>query len=427
MNAVRFHTRRRIPPIFRWLVLVVMTLVATALLWAHVTIMPQIIRAPGQIAPLGALHSVEHFEGGVIEKLSVKPGDAVKKGQILAVLHQPDVIASATRLRQSLMVSTQDVNRLEAILEFLGAATILPPAYDADTVAGLYQDAQIALYLSKKDALEARSERAQNSLIAARRVTDTMGGRVAALQSRQSRSQELFDRGLVTRAALEQVLDLIEVVRSEALQAEIGLLDAENQYSDTLSAIEAERIALQKQIQAELHATRNKVIELETELAVLDVTLQRSNVYAAVNGTVQTIEAATLGKVVPRGGEIMTILSAEDRLVAKIKLSPKDIGHVEPGMPAKISITTFDVRRFGHLTGSIATISPTSELNPQQEPFYEVVIDLDPLDHRDDGAQIQLRAGMEISGELLSDSQTLLSYFVGPIQRAIEKSFTERG
>ena len=54
-----------------------------------------------------------------------------------------------------------------------------------------------------------------------------------------------------------------------------------------------------------------------------------------------------------------------------------DLGHVEPGQPADVRISSYDFSRFGAVSGTVRQISATTFVDEQLMPYYRAVIALD--------------------------------------------------
>ncbi|MBM7068663.1 HlyD family type I secretion periplasmic adaptor subunit [Actibacterium sp. 188UL27-1] len=434
MSNPVFLVGRKPPRVFAWLIFLVCGLVSFAVFWAHNTVLPEIVRSSGEITPLGRLHNVGHYDGGVVDRILVRPGDRVAQGDLLAVIRKPDIEAEITRVRQQISAKEQDEARLQVMNTFLrreetpadGATPIELDQHQTWSSAQQYQLNQIDAYLRKRRTLEARTARALSSLKAARRVSQKIEARIASIGAREARALDLFNRGLTTVAQVEKETDILEQALSDALQADIRAIEAENRYSETLADIEDTRLAIQTEMQEELYRARVELDRLRIELELYEASMARSNILASADGTIQTVKFAARGEIVSPGSTVATILPENDKLVAKVRLDPSDIGHIDSTTPVRLGLTTFDVRRYGRVDGTIQAISPTSELNDRGEPFYEIVILLEKDHVEANGVRKSLRAGMEVSAEFLSEQRTVLEYFAGPIQSALSAAFTER-
>lgn len=420
---------RKTPRPFRWVILIATGFIGLAVYCAHITILPQIVRASGQIAPLGDLHFIGHFDGGVLENVSVRPGDSVQAGEVIATVRQPLVEDDIIRTQQQIEALEEDATRLEALLHFL-ATGVSPQAAGVQsnaTIAQRYQSEQVELYLSRQSTLADRAERSQISFNTAQRVAEKMQERIDLSRQRKARAQDRFDRGLTTIADLERETDRLDQTIAEALQADLRTLDAQNKYYESLAAIENERLAIQQDFTSELYEVETELESLRTVLALLEMRQVRATVTALGNGTIQSMQFTSVGEVVPPGASIAAVLPANDQLVARVRVHPVDIGYIEAGAPARMALTAFDVRRYGYLDGTVLSVSPTSELDEREGPYFEITIALEQTSLAHNGQREDVRAGMEVSTEFQVRNQSLLEYFIGPVQASLSAAFTEKG
>ena len=55
-------------------------------IWAYFAKFDQVITAEGKVYPFSRLQEIEHYEGGFLDKIHVKRGEAVRKNQLLVSL-----------------------------------------------------------------------------------------------------------------------------------------------------------------------------------------------------------------------------------------------------------------------------------------------------------------------------------------------------
>ena len=55
-------------------------------IWAYFAKFDQVITAEGKVYPFSRLQEIEHYEGGLLDKIHVKRGEAVRKNQLLVSL-----------------------------------------------------------------------------------------------------------------------------------------------------------------------------------------------------------------------------------------------------------------------------------------------------------------------------------------------------
>ena len=62
--------------------------------WSFWAKLDQVSRAPGQVIPTGRIQLIQSTDGGQIQKIYVREGDKVKKGQLLVQLEDVKILAS---------------------------------------------------------------------------------------------------------------------------------------------------------------------------------------------------------------------------------------------------------------------------------------------------------------------------------------------
>ncbi len=64
--------------------------------WAALTPITQVVTASGEVVPEGDVSVVQHLEGGIVEKVDVRDGDQVRKGDVMLQL-RPNLVESEYR------------------------------------------------------------------------------------------------------------------------------------------------------------------------------------------------------------------------------------------------------------------------------------------------------------------------------------------
>jgi multidrug efflux pump subunit AcrA (membrane-fusion protein) len=104
----------REPVLARWLLRLAMLAVGLLVWWAHVTEIEQLTRAPAQVIAKARTQVVQAPEGGVIEKIFVREGDRVTKGQRVALLQRQRVQAAVNDTQAKVAALRITLTRLTA-------------------------------------------------------------------------------------------------------------------------------------------------------------------------------------------------------------------------------------------------------------------------------------------------------------------------
>lgn len=91
-------------------------LVIAFVVWTYITPVNEVSISEGKVVPQGNNHIVQHFEGGIVEAISVHEGQLVRKGDVLLHVAPIAVESDYDQLRSRSISLTLKQIRLQAIL-----------------------------------------------------------------------------------------------------------------------------------------------------------------------------------------------------------------------------------------------------------------------------------------------------------------------
>jgi len=146
-----------------------------------------------------------------------------------------------------------------------------------------------------------------------------------------------------------------------------------------------------------------------------------------MSGIVKNISVTTLGAVTQAGQELMQIVPTDDKVEIKGFIDPKDIGLVEPGQNARISLTAFDPSKYGFLTGELKDISADAIFREETRSYmYEITTTVNSDSLTDDsGATIEILPGMIAQINIIRGQRSILDYLWQPISKTKDFAFRE--
>lgn len=394
------------------------------LVWASIAKIDESATATGEIVPVGNIRIVQHLEGGIVDQLFVNEGSFVKKGQPLLQLND---IASKSELRQlesreaDLML---DAERLTAYTENVALKDDkLKPNQKA------YLQEQALLALQKK-------ARADQMAIASAQVNQKakeiqrLGAQIRlSTDSLKLLKEEEFMYATLVKDGPVSRRDYLRIQR-ERISAEKELFNFRTEYEkskEALSESESERrrvlSTLNETAAKELDDIRAELKEVAQAIIKLRDRVSRSTVQAPATGLIKGLEA-TVGKVIPANGEILTIVPQNTRLQIMARVQPKDIGHIKVNDAAVVKVMAYDFSRYGTIKGTVAALSATTFLDEKERPYYRAVILLKSQFVNHPGNK--LRTGMTAQVDITTGSKTILQYLLKPIHVTLKNSLRER-
>jgi HlyD family secretion protein len=326
-----------------------------ALGWLALAKTEEIVTAPGKLEPLGVVKDVQMPVGGVVDQVLVKEGDRVKKGQLLLKLD-----TEATQDRKA---------SVEKTIQF------------------------------KEQQLSLKQEELTRYLA----VNDT--------------EQQVLRDSLVLE---KEVLSRLDKLNREGATAELQFLQQRNKVQEVAGQLEqakVERLRQQAILEQGARELSSNLADLRSKLIELNVNIRYQAIRAPEAGLVFELKPKSKGFVAETSEPVMKIVPF-DRLEARVEVPSKDIGFVQVGKAADISIDSFPSSDFGVLQGTVRKIGSDALPPDQLKQFYRFPVDIRLNSQQlklKSGASLPLQVGMSITANVklrkVTYLQLLLSDF----------------
>lgn len=401
------------------------------ILWTVFGRVDVVASAPGSLIPTGNVKLVQSPGAGVVRAIYVRNGDFVRKGQPLLDLDPTIVGADLAAAQKALATAELDIARNRAIADALsgkGLNFIAPPGTPpeiADTQRRL-----IAAQLAEIEATAASLVNARASAFADANAARANAARLAEtlpiLDRQIERMNRLDAKGY---APGQRLLELERQRRSEVgdrqvalAQIDRGLADArklDQQIRETRES--ARRIALTDLAKAEAEAILRR--EEVTKASQMN---RFQRLVAPVDGTVQNLEAHTVGGVVEAAKPLMTVVPAEGALEVQAKVLNKDVGFVRAGQEAAVKLEAFPFTRYGTVPGRVRSISRDAVQDKDLGLVYVATITLERGYVDADGRRYALAPGLAATVDVKTGTRRIISYLLSPLQTSISQAGRER-
>lgn len=377
-----------------WLIALIFLILSVLGAWAAIAEIDQIARAQGQIIASSRTQIIQAATDGVLERMEIHEGQAVRKGQPLAQLEQEQYSAAVADSRAKVAALKAALARLQA--EVFNRPLSFPAAARAYPA---FIENQTELFHRRQAALRAEIAALEESLTLIREELDL--------------ADKLLSSGDIGKA---------EVIRLQ------------KQAADLKGQITNRRNKYFQDAQEQMTRAEEELATQEQALAERSVNLDRTLITAPADGLVRNISITTLGARVRPGDVIMELLPTGSQLVLEAKLKPADIAVVRKGLPATVKLDAFDYSIYGVLKGEVAYVSPDAltEKTPQGEAiYYRVHVTIDEASLRERNRRhankpIEIQPGMTATADITTGSQTVLQYLTKPITKTLAESLGER-
>ncbi|WCL54659.1 HlyD family type I secretion periplasmic adaptor subunit [Gimibacter soli] len=403
-------------------------LVAVFLLWASLSTFAEKAVAPGEVLPSMLTLPVQTKDGGIVSDVMVQEGEEVKIGQVLMRLTDTELQARYDGQRARVAALAMSRERQLALAEGRD------PRFDrwSQDFPGLVADARQA-YEAAKATQDAR-------IGAAHAVTLTREAEVAGY------TEEVAALGIQVRA-LKESLEMRQALLKRGTGSRGSVLDAETEYGREAGELAARKTSLARAEAGLIEARSNEAATTEglrrdaleaaasagTELAIAEDSLrdltarvERLSVRASLNGRVNGLVATRAGAVVAPGTTLLTLVPSHDVLVAEVKVSTRDVGHIKQGMPVLIRVDSYKYGRYGGIDGRVDRVSPDTFDAPDGSVYYKARVVLEKNYVGTDPASNQIVPGMTVTADIQTGEKSLMGYLIRPIRTSLATAFAER-
>lgn len=318
------------------------------------------VQSSGIIRPVTEKHELKARTSGFADRVEVRQGARVEKGQILYHLR-----AAPLEERISLLTS-----QLAQQQDFI---------HDLELLTGSRTPQSLALGAFRTPKYRQEYVQLTNEL-AERKIQEEKALREL------DRTRSLTERNLAPLTQLDDHEFRLQQIRSERA------LLVERYQSGWQSALTSARMDLE---------------ELRTQEGQMEEERSLYTVRSPVTGSVEQVASISPGSYV-QAGEQLAVVSPDSGMVAEIYVSPRDVGLLRVGMPARILVDAFNYNDWGFASGRIDEISSDFMLVNQQPVFRaRVLLDDTHLQLRN-GFRGELRKGMTLRARFIVAERTLL-------------------
>ncbi|WP_264331189.1 HlyD family type I secretion periplasmic adaptor subunit [Wolbachia endosymbiont (group B) of Erebia ligea] len=418
-------------------------------IWSAIAPIDGAVHASGEVIVSSNRKIVQHLGGGIISKILVKEGQAVKKDEPLVLLSDVNEKANLSIIKEKLLSFLATEARLIAIrgdldtLEFSDEVKRL----SNDELVNKAIKNQVELFNSQRKSILGKTDILQQRI---KQLNDELAGLNFQLNAAH-KQYDLITEELETK---RQLLDSGHISKPHILALEKQFADIEGRVGHYRSAIsqvqqkigenELEIINVkndaQERANAELKEVNTSIADLKERLMVSEDSLARTIIKSPQDGIVTDIRYHTEGGVIQSGVPIMSIVPSDDDLIIDAKVLTRNIEEILSakkkdsnivsidgleGLKVKVRLSAYSARRLSLINGIVNHISPDVLDDPRMGRYYSVRVVI-PKSELAQFKNVYLYPGMPVEVYIVTQSRTLLSFLFTPIIATFDRSFIER-
>lgn len=404
--------------------------------WSAVAPLNSAAVAVGSVILDSNKKTIQHLEGGIIDRIYVHEGEFVEKDQPLIRLDETAAKARYDLLKSQFIAFKAAEARLLAErdnspeIKFSKELLALEPK---SSVVAENLDSQRRLFDSRRRNIEGKASVLNQKVEQSKRE-------IEGLRAQQTSASEQIR---LIRDELKGVRILykqknISIQRLKALEREeanlLGRLGEhqamESRAEQSIAEAEIEKLNLrndfQKEVVDELRETQTQLADLEERIRASADTFKRIVITAPLAGTITDLKVHTVGGVISPGEKIADIVPQDDKLIVEAKVQPQDIDVVRAGLVARVRLSAYKTRNVPPVDGVVRHVSAdrfTDERTGQSYYLARIEIDDDELKPL---KNVELYPGMPTDVLIVTGERTLLSYLFSPITDSFNKAFREQ-
>lgn len=401
-------------PITFWVIVAVFLFFLAWAIWGQVDI---VVSARGKVIPSGQVKLVQPLNGGVVNRILVKEGDLVHKGQPLVEI-DPSTTAPELEFNQ------KTLSHVQMELQRLQAETGNGSFHSSRSTQGRLYQASVA---SLEKQLSAKDKQLEN-----------LNAQIQAKHVEVKNTREMLNLNIDKEKRLQVVKDIIAKDDYDKVQNDI------QSGQNKLKTLEHELAQLDFQKQQTVEemgyleqnfnsTTLNDLSEKEKQINQLKASIEeasfknsRQTLLAPVDGYVNELFIHTMGGVVTPAQKILSIVPVNMPLVIQATAMNQDIGFIKKDMPVSIKVDTYEFQKYGTLKGIVSRVDKDSKDDQKLGPVYTVIITPLQKDLLVDGHWQSLSSGLSVTAEVKTGKRHIIEFFIYPLIKHLNEGMSVR-
>jgi adhesin transport system membrane fusion protein len=383
-------------------------------LWASIAQVDEVTRGQGKVIPSSKVQVIQSSRPATIAQLLVRSGQRVSKGQLLALLDNPESRGIEAET-QALQARSE---RLQA--EGTGASTSLGGE------EGTLSEVRRQALSSRVGALRASAEQRRREAAEADATISSLSRSLVLAQQNVDRLAPLAAKNIVPQTDLanaqRDVVDLqgrIAAAREQKGRAIAAVSEAMNQANEASFSFRQEAL--------------NEASEVNQKIAVNEQSLSGAGgqsgreLRSPVDGVVNDVQVTTIGGYVQAGEKVMEVVPIGDKLLVETRVKPSDIAFIRVGDKALVKVTAYDFSTYGGLDGRVVQVSADSIYDQnEKQAYFTVIVETNKSYLMAAGRRLPITPGMMTDTQIITGRKSILTYLLKPVLKARSEALRER-
>jgi adhesin transport system membrane fusion protein len=381
------------------------------LVWAMLAQVDEVTTGQGKVIPSSKAQLIQAAEPATIVELLVRPGERVKRGQLLARLDNPQ--------SRQVQAETEALQARSARLAAEGGGARAQLSGEEATLSAVRRQA----LSSRVAALSASADQRRREAAEAAATINSLQGSLALAQRQVAMLEPLAAKNIVPQTDLldarREVNDLqgrIAAAREQQGRALAAVREAQAQSSEASFSFRQEALNERSQV------TQRIAVNEESLRGARGMELR-----SPVNGIINDLQVTSIGGFVQAGQKVMEVIPMGDKLLVETRVKPSDIAFIKVGDKALVKVTAYDFSSYGGLDGRVVQVSADSIYDEvEREAYFNVIVETDRSYLEAGGRRLPITPGMMTDTQIITGRKSILSYLLKPVLRARSEALRER-
>jgi HlyD family type I secretion membrane fusion protein len=392
--------------------------------------------APGTVKVSENKKVVQHLEGGIVDKIFVREGDQVEKGDVIIRLKGAQIDASVSMHRGQLLAKLGLAARLEAE-SFMADSVTWPKelmqAPEKKTAAEVMNKqgkvfasrrtdvlGKVSLYNAQIDQLKKQIQGARAQLAAEQEI-------IVMLQDEISAKADLLKEKYIDKSQVLELKRRFSGSKGKAGSLEHSIAESSQRIEEFKLRIVDLKNMYREDAIAELSRISDEIFQIREKLQPLYDAQQRLDIKAPISGEVLNLAVHSEDSTVIRPGEpLLEIVPKGAELIIEASVRPDEITKVHEGQHTDVTLSAFDRRTTPRLPGVVDYVSAdqtSRDTSAGSMTYYvvHVVVDKNELEK----AGLYLYPGMPAVCYITTKKRTILFYLLEPFMNMADKALRE--
>ncbi|MBL0721711.1 MAG: HlyD family type I secretion periplasmic adaptor subunit [Sulfurovum sp.] len=398
-------------------------------IWANYTEIDEITRGTGEVVPSGKNQIIQNLEGGIVEKVFVRIGQEVVKGQKLLKIDNRKSLSQLGSMNIKALELRAKLVRLSAeaynipFEKDISSDEILPELLENEESLYDSQQAQfkakIAVILDQKLQKSTEYEEIEQKIIYLTKSKDLINKEVKMMRP-------MVIQGVKSKVAFMKLQREQNSIQEELHSAEFTLPKIKagiSELNNKISEVEGE---FRNQAKKEFNEAVAELMRIDEDYDALDDQISRTLVRSPTNGIIEEVNINTVGGVIKPGDKLIEIVPTDGSLWMEVKIKPSDIAFIYPGEKAIVKITAYDYALYGSLDGEVVHMGADTTKDSKENSFYLIHIKTDKNFLGSVNKPLKIIPGMMVNVDIMTGKKSVMDYILKPILKAKQYTFTER-